>query len=685
MGDKSITSPQEIKQEIEKYYNELGAGHDTPNTPPSYLQEDSDDELDNGRFDTNISRDEVEEAISKIKPGKACGADAFPNEFLIHGGPVLLEAITKMFATIQLEEWIPNDWKVESVKLIHKGKSKKSLDNFRGIAITSNMAKLFSRIWNKRLEEFVEDENILGEFQGGFRKGRNTMDNAFIITTLMERARKKKKSSLFMAFIDLRKAFDSVWREKLWEVLREKKLGGKFLNIVKEMYRGNKRKIKVGRSETNWIPCNKGIKQGCVLSPMLFAIFLADLGSRLSKFKGVKLGNADIQGLFFADDIVLLAENEENLRELLSTLIAFLDERRLDLNQAKSKIMKLGKGCSEEKSWSFPPNKDQRQGKFTVIEESNSYKYLGIELSNRRLLLSHRKKMSFKMPRLVGLMKHKALNTPSRKVAADNIWRQMVRPILLYGAEVVPYTKAWILSAERTQNAVASWILGVSRHASSSGRRAELGWLSVEATVFKAKLNYWESLKVLDDSRWAKQALLEILNNDFGSSWYKDVISHRTILMNVEENNESPDTSIKESIITWEQSKWMNDKQIKCKLKHHPKEDCTGSEKFIWESTQRSKIMCKLRLGDIESSLENDRTSCHACKETHLQDIREHIILDCTVMAKQREKILIPQNLTLNRNNQEERENVLKRILNETSVVNLNALRDLYVDWQKLS
>ena len=105
-----------------------------------------------------------------------------------------------MFATIQEEGWIPNDWKVESVKLIHKGKSKKSLDNFRGIAITSYMAKLFSRIWNKRLEEFVEDENILGEFQGGFRKGRNTMDNAFIITTLMERARKNKKLKLIHGF-----------------------------------------------------------------------------------------------------------------------------------------------------------------------------------------------------------------------------------------------------------------------------------------------------------------------------------------------------------------------------------------------------------------------------------------------------------------------------------------------------
>ena len=119
----------------------------------------------------------------------------------------------------------------------------------------------------------VEEKNVLGEFQGGFKKGRNTLDNALILTTLIERARKKKNLNLYIAFVDLRKAFASIWSEGLWEVLRESKLGGKFLNITREMYRGSKRKIEVGKSHTRWIPYQRGIKQGCVLSPMLFAIF----------------------------------------------------------------------------------------------------------------------------------------------------------------------------------------------------------------------------------------------------------------------------------------------------------------------------------------------------------------------------------------------------------------------------
>lgn len=131
----------------------------------------------------------------------------------------------------------------------------------RKVAISSNLGKVFTRIWNKSLEEVVEEENMLGEFQGGFRKDRGTMDNAMILTTLMERTRKTENSSLFVAFIDLRKAFDSVWREGLWKVLEEKTLGGKFLNIVKELYKGHKRKVKVGKKQTEWIKCERGVKQ----------------------------------------------------------------------------------------------------------------------------------------------------------------------------------------------------------------------------------------------------------------------------------------------------------------------------------------------------------------------------------------------------------------------------------------
>ena len=142
------------------------------------------------------------------------------------------------------------------------------------------MGTIFTQIWRVRLEKIVEGENMLGEMQGGFRKNRSTMDNLFTITTLMEKAHKHNQT-LFLAFIDLRKAFDRVPREQLWEVLAHLGFGGKFLRIVEGLYNNHKRKIKVGATLTDFIDCNIGVKQGCVLSPILFAIYMIELSKKL--------------------------------------------------------------------------------------------------------------------------------------------------------------------------------------------------------------------------------------------------------------------------------------------------------------------------------------------------------------------------------------------------------------------
>ena len=89
------------------------------------------------------------------------------------------------------------------------------LDNYRGIAIGSNLGKVFTRILRSRIQARAEREGLLGEMQNAFRKGRSTNDNLFVISHLMEKAQRAGTNGkgLFMIFIDLRKAYDRVWRE----------------------------------------------------------------------------------------------------------------------------------------------------------------------------------------------------------------------------------------------------------------------------------------------------------------------------------------------------------------------------------------------------------------------------------------------------------------------------------------
>ena len=158
---------------------------------------------------------------------------------------------------------------------MHKGKSKQKLDNYRGIAIGSNFGKVFCRVVRARLQEVAEVRGLLGEkMQNGFRKGRSTSDNLFILSRIIDNVLRtgRKEKGVCMVFIYLRKAYDRVWREGLWRVLEDSALDRKLVNIIKRVYKGHRRRVVTIGGLTDLLHCTIGMKQGCVLSPILFAV-----------------------------------------------------------------------------------------------------------------------------------------------------------------------------------------------------------------------------------------------------------------------------------------------------------------------------------------------------------------------------------------------------------------------------
>ena len=127
---------------------------------------------------------------------------------------------------------------------IYKGKgSAEDPDNYRGITIVSCFGKLFTSILNQRICAFLEANNLLGSEQAGFRKGHSTLDHIFTLHCLIDVYLRKKKK-LFCAFIDYRKAFDSIQHGLLWEKLINMNIGGKVLNIIRDMYSKTKLCVK---------------------------------------------------------------------------------------------------------------------------------------------------------------------------------------------------------------------------------------------------------------------------------------------------------------------------------------------------------------------------------------------------------------------------------------------------------
>lgn len=137
-------------------------------------------------------------------------------------------------------------------------------------------------------------------------------------------------------FVDLKAAFDSVDRGLLYSAMREKGIREKLIERVKEVYRETKSRVKVGAELGNFWTA-RGVRQGCLMSPILFNIVIADLKMEMGKVKwgGVRVGERKIYTLAYADDIVLLAEEEDRMRSMLERMEEYLERKKLERRQDK--------------------------------------------------------------------------------------------------------------------------------------------------------------------------------------------------------------------------------------------------------------------------------------------------------------------------------------------------------------
>ena len=177
-----------------------------------------------------IEGDEIIKAIGRLKNGKSCGSDSILNEYIINTKHMLLPLYTYLFNKIINDGEFPESWSTGIIIPIFKNNGETNDPNcYRGITLLSCLSKLFTSVINNRLNNFIEENKILNENQAGFRKGYSTIDNIFLVSSLINLMCSRKKK-LFCAFVDYQKAFDSIWREALWSKLLKEGISGKIIN-----------------------------------------------------------------------------------------------------------------------------------------------------------------------------------------------------------------------------------------------------------------------------------------------------------------------------------------------------------------------------------------------------------------------------------------------------------------------
>ena len=185
--------------------------------------------------------------------------------------------------------------------------------------------------------------------------------------------RKDKKLKSFLAFINITKAFDVLNRDLMFITLWERGIRGKTWRILRNLYKNTRCKVIFGRFSTDMFEIDSGVKQGCILSPTLFSVVMSDLTEFLRKSKcGFPFENDIIPCLLYADDIVLTAENENQLEKMLGITNQFGVKWGFQFSEKKSKVLIVGKRVNKTKLWKM---------RHLNLPEVYDYKYLGVYFS----------------------------------------------------------------------------------------------------------------------------------------------------------------------------------------------------------------------------------------------------------------------------------------------------------------
>ena len=226
-------------------------------------------------LDKEICEDEIKSAISNLKQGKSHGEDGILNEYFIEFQEYLLPLLSKLFNCILDTGFFPKSWSSSVIVPIFKKGDNKNPDNYRGISLVSNMAKLFTSILNTRLLEWSKSNDIITDAQFGFKPNCGRREAIFVLHSLISNTISKSKR-LYCAFIDFKKAFDSIDRSKLWIKLSKVGIQGKLLKVIKALYNNVKSCIVVEGQLSDYFCNTIGLMQGEVLSPILFNLYVND-------------------------------------------------------------------------------------------------------------------------------------------------------------------------------------------------------------------------------------------------------------------------------------------------------------------------------------------------------------------------------------------------------------------------
>jgi hypothetical protein len=483
---------------------------------------------------------EVELALRKAQNGKAQGFDCIPTEVLRNQTTV--NFLHRLFAVCFEKGITPEIWAQGIINPIPKDlkKDQRIPLNYRGITLASCVYKLYCCILNERLTSWTEVNEQINDSQNGFRRGRSCQDHIATLTSIID-TRKMSRKSTYTAFVDFSKAYDRINRHKLFNRMKYIGLPQKFLLVLQSLYQNVKCSVRVNGCLSDWFPVSIGLKQGCILSPILFNLYLNSLVEEIRDSGiGVDLEGEIIGMLLYADDIVFLAETEADLQRLLSILHKWSETWNMSVNVDKTKVVHFKCGPATPRS----------AGPFlygeTELEVVERYRYLGVVLTEHLDLSITAKCIAQSAQRALGLLIAKGRAHGGFPFDVyTKLYNSLVVPILDYGSAVLGHRI--YNSIKAVQHRASRYFLGVGKKTPLVALQGDMGWHVPEHYQWIGVTRQWCRMATMEETRinkrvftWAQKASSRYKNYQYHVTGFYNRIgmSHITDIMNCPEFKE---------------------------------------------------------------------------------------------------------------------------------------------------
>ena len=335
-----------------------------------------------------------------------------------------------------------------------------------GVLLYSIQLVNYSRIILNRIQGLI-DRQLL-EIQSGFRANRSTIDQIFILKMIMEK-RKEFNKPLFMCFIDITKAYDSVDRELLWKVCLSYGISEKLVNLLKMLYKDSIGRVKINGELSDSLEMNTGVMQGGIPSPILFNILFDFIMRKVideaavsgAKFsygsndfvhgKNEKHKIFEILALAYADDVIVTCETANDLEKFIRSFENVTQQFGLTMSIKKTCIISLQQ-LKENQHHQVLKGQHITNDNIDInirnekMETVDSFTYLGCTITQDQRQDTEVSTRLVKAARAFNMLRHAIWHRKSVSITGRlRIFRACILPVLLYGSET------WSLTIRQEQ------------------------------------------------------------------------------------------------------------------------------------------------------------------------------------------------------------------------------------------